>query len=289
MSSIGDVKDDQSEGTRDLSIVFIVVYSAFWAYTAHQLYKLYSSSVIFRLIHALILLFLTLRVLFWFDIVADYGKGVYFVLQSFPNFILYNIGQILCYAWFKIRFELARKSERSMQLLKIGFIASNVTVDLLFFICMVVYYNKEHTHLDIAMFIVTYNSANAVIDFCLLAYSGHSLLKYIATYMPHLDTKKIKQSIWACALFYLGRSVLLISLMIVEIQVNDFNYDDSASYWVLLKLVYYLLTDLVFIVMLNVIVKSQVKQDSEFQKFSEEHLNTRGYTSSTLHRTFVDS
>lgn len=104
MSSIGVVKDDTSDSTRGLNIAFIVLYSGFWGYSAFQLYRLRKSSVLFQLIHSLILVFLSrtaylVRIIFWFDIVFDYRQGVYFTLQSSPNFILYNIGQVFCYAW----------------------------------------------------------------------------------------------------------------------------------------------------------------------------------------------
>lgn len=104
MSSIGEVKDDNSSETKDLSIAFCFVYAAFWVYSAVQLYKKYNSSYVLRLIHSLILLFLTrtlqaVRIFFWLDIVLDYEIGVYFILQSFPNFILYNIGQVICFTW----------------------------------------------------------------------------------------------------------------------------------------------------------------------------------------------
>lgn len=126
-----------------------------------------------------------------------------------------------------------------------------------------------------------------------MAYSGRSLLNYIDVYLPHLETKKvhliqIKQSIWASAAFYLGRSALLISLMIVEIEVTNFNYDDSAGYWVLLKLLYYLLTDLVFVALLHVIIRAQTQHDTEIQKFHDQTLSFRGHSNSSL-RTLVDN
>jgi hypothetical protein len=135
---------------------------------------------------------------------------------------------------------------------------------------------------------VVYNSVIATVDFTLLAYSGWSLLNYFKTYFPNLDTKKvqvtqIKQSIWASAAFYLGRSSLLISLMVVEIEVNSFNYDDSTDYYVFLKLIYYLLTDLVFLVLLNLIVKAQETHGTEIQKYSDQSFSG---VYSTVHRTF---
>jgi hypothetical protein len=138
---------------------------------------------------------------------------------------------------------------------------------------------------------VVYNSAIATVDFTLLAYSGWSLLNYIETYFPNLDTKKvqvtqIKQSIWASAAFYLGRSSLLISLMIVEIEVSSFNYDDSTDYYVFLKLIYYLLTDLVFLVLLNLIVNAQETHGTEVQKSSAHTLS--GVCSTVLHTFSTD-
>mmetsp|Transcript_18412 Transcript_18412/g.33139 ORF Transcript_18412/g.33139 Transcript_18412/m.33139 type:complete len:100 (-) Transcript_18412:1410-1709(-) len=99
MSSIGGKKDDETGAARDLNIAFCVLYGCFFMYSALQLYRKFNHSYVLRIIHSLILLFLLLRIFFWLDIVLNYDDGSYFILQSFPNFILYNIGQVICYTW----------------------------------------------------------------------------------------------------------------------------------------------------------------------------------------------
>jgi hypothetical protein len=161
MSSIGDVKDDSSPGTQVLCYVFIVVYSSFWVYSAVQLHRHYYSGVVFRLIHSLILIFLVrtlqaVRIIYWLDIFFDYTRLVYFILQSFPNFILYNIGQVFCYFWYapcrlKIRFDLTKASDFSRKLLKFSFVAFNLGIDVVYFVAMVVFYTASISDLNIAM------------------------------------------------------------------------------------------------------------------------------------------
>lgn len=74
--------------------------------------------------------------------------------------------------------------------------------------------------------------------------------------------------------------------MIVEIESKGFRYDDNEPYWVVLKLLYYLVTDLTFIVMLNVIVKTQEHNESEFLMISSDNLS---FADSVLNQTFEDS
>jgi hypothetical protein len=161
MSSIGHVKDDSSPGTQILCIVFIVVYSALWVYSAVQLQRRFYSGVVFRLIHSLILVFLVrtlqaVRIFFWLDVVFNYTRLVYFILQSFPNFILYNIGQVFCYFWcapcrLKIRFDLTKASDFRCRVLKFSFVAFNLGIDVIYFVAMVLHYSASSFYLNIAM------------------------------------------------------------------------------------------------------------------------------------------
>jgi hypothetical protein len=288
MSSIGEAKDNTSTGERYLSVVFIVIYSVFWAYSGLQLYRHYNCLQVFRLIHSLIFTFLlrtsySVRLLFWFDIFIDYPDAVYFTLQSFPNFILYNIGQVICYIWsalprLRCRFDLAKNSRLSYKAVKTSLVAFNAGADLIYFIALLTYYSAGRPLLNISLyllpsFIVVYNCVIALLDFTLLVYSGWKLLSYINVYCPLLRTKKVTTpqitlSIWASAVFYLGRSCLVLSL------VMKGNYNESTDQRVLLKLMYYLITDLVFLVFLNLLVKVQESQDSDIQKYTERLTNT---------------
>lgn len=289
MSSIGEAKDNTSPGERYLSVVFLVVYSVFWAYSGLQLYRHLNSFQAFRLIHSLIFAFLlcishSVRLLYWLDIIIDYPDVVYFTLQSFPNFILYNIGQVICYIWsalprLKVKFDLARSSQFSYRVVKAGLVAFNAGADLIYFITLLVYYSAGRPLLNISLyllpsFIVVYNCVIALLDFTLLAYSGWTLLIYIKSYCPILRTKKVTTtqitlSIWASAAFYLGRSCILVVLMSFAMEGR---YNESSDHRVLLKLLYYLVSDLVFLVFLNLLVQVQEDQDSEIQKFSTNEL-----------------
>jgi hypothetical protein len=108
-------------------------------------------------------------------------------------------------------------------------------------------------------------------------------------YFPNLNPKKvrftqIKLSIWGISGFYLGRTVLMVAVFLLGVEITEFNYDYSRDYWVYLKLSYYLCTDLLFLVILNLIIREQSKQSKEVNTLSEG-VETR--EDSELERTFI--
>lgn len=78
---------------------------------------------------------------------------------------------------------------------------------------------------------------------------------------------------------------MLVALSIVYTEVGSFGYHEQKEYWVWLKLLYYLLTDLVFLALLNLIVREQDNQNKIIQKHSEE---SRAFPNSELERTLFD-
>mmetsp|Transcript_18412 Transcript_18412/g.33138 ORF Transcript_18412/g.33138 Transcript_18412/m.33138 type:complete len:178 (-) Transcript_18412:836-1369(-) len=164
------------------------------------------------------------------------------------------------------------------------FIAFNVGLDMIYFVALMLYYFAKDLSIKISIFIVVYNVANSLFDFGLLAYSGWSLLGYLKVYFPNLNTSKVSHCIWASAAFYLGRSLLLVALYIVYFGTENFKDLQDKDCYVGLKLAFYLMTDLVFLGLLNCIIREQVKQDKSIQKHSEESRNAL----SDIERTLYD-
>lgn len=80
----------------------------------------------------------------------------------------------------------------------------------------------------------------------------------------------------------------MLVIMLLEIEVDQFKFGDSNNYWIPIKVVYFVITDLVFLVLLNIIIRAQTQQDNQIQNYSEDSSSSSvNYQSSDVQETFV--
>lgn len=122
------------------------------------------------------------------------------------------------------------------------------------------------------IYVVAYNFAYAITDLVVMVFAGLQLKFYMKAVFPGVTTNKITKTLTYAAFCYAGRSLITLGLSILMQTQPNVKTDYNGVIWAIELMVFYVLTDLVFLGLILRIINHQnndAESLNQFRNYSE--------------------
>jgi hypothetical protein len=119
-------------------------------------------------------------------------------------------------------------------------------------------------------YLVLYNIAYAIADLVVMFWAGFKLKFYIKAVFPRVSTDKITDMLTTAVLCYFIRSLVNLGLILIMQAYPHFKSAAQGIYWACVLVMFYCITDLLFLSLVFRIIGQQNQQNQSLRYVKSE-------------------